>query len=233
LPYDAQGMVLWKDSQLLVVNKPAGLLSLPDGYDPQKPHLRSVLESSYGRLWIVHRLDRECSGVLVLARTAEVHRALNAQFEHRQIVKVYNALVAGDPPWNERVMKLKLRADGDRRHRTIVDARRGKSAETSCRVLRRFRECALLEATPKTGRPHQIRAHLAAKGHPVVGDPLYGNRDHPAHTIMDRLGLHAQALTLEHPGSGEPQRFEAPPPLDLQEVLEALETSDLSTSDQD
>jgi len=214
-------MVLWKDAQLLVVNKPAGLLSLPDGYDSQKPHLRSVLEPTFGRLWIVHRLDRECSGVLALARTAEAHRALNVQFEQRQIVKVYNALVAGDPPWKERVVKLKLRADGDRRHRTIIDTRRGKSAETSFRVLCRFGEHTLVEAIPKTGRPHQIRAHLAAKGFPVVGDALYGDRDHPAHSLMERLGLHACALTLEHPGSGETQRFEAPLPQDFQEILEA------------
>ena len=92
---DPESWVLWHDDSLLVVNKPAGLPSLPDGYQPTAPHLKSVLEPAFGPLWIVHRLDRDTSGVIVLARTAEAHRVLNTQFEKRQVTKVYHALVLG------------------------------------------------------------------------------------------------------------------------------------------
>jgi len=228
--------ILWSDAALLVVNKPAGLPTLPDGYHPDSPCLVRTLESSCGRLWVVHRLDRYTSGVLVLARSPEAHRALNIQFDRRQIVKVYHALVVGAPSWAERTVSLRLRADGDRKHRTVVDARRGKPAVTRLRVLERLGRYTLLEARPETGRTHQIRAHLAAVGLPIVADALYGDGapvvlpeqrgraggSPPAEPLLARLGLHAWSLTLQHPWTQETLRFAAPYPEDMAAALSHL-----------
>ena len=107
-------IILWSDEVILIVNKPPGLLTLPDGYDPDLAHLTDILEPSYGPLWIVHRLDKETSGVLVLARNADAHRRLNTQFETRQIAKTYHAILVGNPEWDENEVRLALLPDGDR-----------------------------------------------------------------------------------------------------------------------
>jgi tRNA pseudouridine32 synthase/23S rRNA pseudouridine746 synthase len=219
MDFQPEVLTLWCDDCLLVINKPAGLLSLPDGYDPTAPHLRAILEPHFGRLWIVHRLDRWTSGVMLMGRTAVAHRQLNAQFQERKTIKCYHALVAGNPPWESISIQLPLRADADRRHRTVIDEHHGKPALTEVRTLTRYPDYTLLEAIPRTGRPHQIRAHLAHIGFPLLADPLYGNRQHPAHQLLPRLGLHAKALALQHPLSGKPLCFEAPTPHDFLVLL--------------
>jgi RluA family pseudouridine synthase len=216
---DAASLLLWSDEHLVAINKPSGLLSLPDGYRPEKPHLRAIMEPNLGRLWMVHRLDRETSGVMVLARSAEAHRNLNEQFEEQQVSKIYHALVVGNPPWETHHVSLPLRPNGDRRHRTVADRRHGKAAVTGLKVLRQLDGWALVEAAPKTGRPHQIRAHLAAIGHPVVADALYGKRDHPSHHQIERLALHALSIAFSHPILGTPSYFKAPYPEDLAAAL--------------
>ena len=215
--------VLWVDEVLIAINKPSGLRSLPDGYDPGMPHLKSLLEPVYGRLWIVHRLDKETSGVLILARTAEAHRFLNSQFEQHIARKVYHALLKGSPEWDDKLVDLPLHPNGDRRHRTIVDAQRGKPAATRLHVLLRFKAYTLVEASPETGRTHQIRAHLAAIGFPLPGDKLYGG-DAPIPTL-EGFALHARSLTLKHPTTGELISIEAPYPAALQSVLKQLQSS--------
>ncbi len=215
--------VLYISDAVLVIDKPAGLLSLPDGYDRSAPHVRRLLEPAYGRVWMVHRLDRETSGVLLLARTAEAHRALNIMFDTRQVQKIYHALVVGSSDWDERTVDLPLRVNVGHKHRTAVDPVQGKPAVTRLRVLERFAEYALLEAAPETGRTHQIRAHLAAIGHPVLADELYG--DPPgddARLLMPRLALHARRLTIEHPLDHTSLTFEAPYPADFVQALERL-----------
>jgi len=235
--------VLHIDEALLVVNKPAGLPTLPDGYQADAPYVVGLLQEAFERLWVVHRLDRETSGVLVLARTADAHRVLNSQFQEREIAKIYHALVVGTPAWDvpqggfaQRTIHLHLRADGDRRHRTVIDRAHGKPSTTSFRVLERLGNYTLIEARPKTGRPHQIRAHLAAERLPLVGDVLYASQggglqgDGGAglrRLLVDdaplaRLGLHALALTLEHPVSGASVTFEAPYPPDFAAALARL-----------
>jgi tRNA pseudouridine32 synthase / 23S rRNA pseudouridine746 synthase len=217
--------VLYLDDYLLVVAKPAGLPTLVDGYHPDAPFLVGVLKETYPALWVVHRLDRQTSGVIVFACTAAAHRALNTQFEQRQAVKTYHALVQGIPAWDSRSIHLRLRADGDRRHRTVVDLQHGKTAETELLVLERFEGFGLLQAIPHTGRTHQIRAHLAALGHPLVSDPLYGGSLLPD---LPRLGLHAYALRLFHPESGKEMVFTAVYPEDFEQAIHRLRQSKAS-----
>ncbi len=210
---------MWSDDSLLAINKPSGMLTLPDGYDKTLPHLRSILEPSFGRIWIVHRLDRDTSGIIVLARSADAHRHLNTQFQENRASKIYHALVQDHPPWDEQIIDVPLRPDGDRRHRTVVDPLKGKSAITELRVLRRLDGYSLLEVSPQTGRSHQIRAHLKYAGYPILADPLYGDPAHPCHTLLPRLGLHALSLALVHPKTEETMKFEAPYPQDFVSLI--------------
>ncbi|MBN2147962.1 MAG: RluA family pseudouridine synthase [Anaerolineales bacterium] len=218
--------ILWVDEFLLAINKPTGLRTLPDGYDASLPHVKSLLQAEFGALWIVHRLDKDTSGVLVLARTADAHRSLNTQFEQQQTSKCYHALVHGNPGWEMTLVSMALRVNGDRKHRTVVDERKGKPAITQLRVLERLGNAALLEAIPKTGRTHQIRAHLAALGLPVIGDTLYRSRSLEGSAQIEgdlpRLMLHARELEIDHPASGEHMAIEAPYPADFQACLEQL-----------
>jgi RluA family pseudouridine synthase len=229
--------MLYCDDALLAVNKPAGLPALPDGYNPASAHVKSLLEPEYGRLWIVHRLDRNTSGVMILARTAQVHRALNDQFQTHQTIKVYHALVIGSPTWEELVVDLPLQPDGDRRHRTVIDRTRGKPAVTCLRRLESFEHLSLVEASPQTGRTHQLRAHLSAAGFPIVCDHLYGggrrlvyasppagtNRSDSTQTgPLERMGLHACRLEIEHPIDHARLILEASYPPDFEHTLEIL-----------
>ncbi len=216
----SDSMVLFCDDALLVINKPAGLLSIPDGYDPNKPHLRGILEPEYGPLWIVHRLDKDTSGVIILARNAETHRTLNNQFAAHQVKKIYHAIVTGNPSWTEKTTQTPLRTNVGRRKRSVVDLIGGISAATTFSVLSHLRGHALIQAYPATGRTHQIRVHLYSMGYPVLADPLYGPGKPSVH--IQRLALHAQHLTLRHPGTAELISFGAPYPDDFKSALDNL-----------
>ena len=234
-PADIQ--VLFCDDALLVVNKPAGLSTLPDGYNATLPHIKSVLEQQAGPLWIVHRLDKETSGVLILARSAEAHRSLNTQFEKHQVSKIYHALVVGNPEWQDKTVSQPLRPNGDRQHRTVIDPQGGKPAITHLKVLQRLGRYSLVEAILETGRTHQIRAHLYALGLSILGDKLYGKRsilrdgqkvhqsyheNDPLIGLAESMGLHAISLELDHPLTGERMKFTAPYPDEFMAVLEQL-----------
>lgn len=224
-------LALYLDEALLVVNKPAGLPTLVDGYHPDAPYLVGLLGEAYGRIWVVHRLDKDTSGVIAFARSELAHKELNTQFEQRQASKVYHALVIGQPDWDEKSIDLPLRPDGDRRHRTVIDHQMGKPAITRLRVLEGYGAFAMVEAIPLTGRTHQIRAHLAACGHPLVADRLYSRSGDthsgstPGTEPIQRLGLHARSLTLHHPLTDQIQSFEAPYPQDFSGALEQLRQS--------
>jgi RluA family pseudouridine synthase len=217
-------MVLWEDEFLVVVDKPAGLLSIPDGYDQTQPHLLQVLQPTHGPLWVVHRLDRETSGVLVLARTALAHHLLNDQFAERRVNKRYHAIVYGVPDWEELQVEEALRKNGDRRHRTVIDPIRGKPASTGLHVLERYTTYALVEAHPHTGYTHQIRAQLAFIGFPILADELYGAAipDTAQISPISRVALHALMLSFLHPITGDPLTFKAPYPQDFQNAVEFL-----------
>jgi 23S rRNA pseudouridine1911/1915/1917 synthase len=174
---------------------------------------------------------------MLLARSPQVHRALNDQFQSHQVNKTYHALIVGLPPWDETVIDLPLRPDGDRRHRTVVDQSRGKPASTHLRLLERFGRFSLVQAAPRTGRTHQLRAHLSAAGFPILCDALYGGGQRLVASppssgsggsaaagagLLERMGLHAWCLEFQHPVTRSHMRLEAPYPADFESTLEVL-----------
>lgn len=203
--------VVFMDDSLVVVNKPAGLRSVPDGYDLSLPHVRSVLEPVLGKLWMVHRLDKETSGLMVLARDAESHRELNRQFREHEPIKHYLAQVAPLPSWNELSLEAPLKVNADRAHRTRVNSEKGKPARTDFLVRRREENWAELDCTLHTGITHQIRAHLYHLGLGILGDPIYQPPEFKAASkpAVKRMMLHASELTFSHPKSGVVMHFSA------------------------
>ena len=205
--------VLYEDDALLVVNKPAGMPVHPGAGHPDSTLVNAALGLSAeiggvgdaARAGLVHRLDMDTSGVIVIAKTERARARLSAQFEARTVSKRYLALVRGLPDPPDAIIEAPIGRDPDNRKRmAIVEG--GRESTTLYRTLRRYDRATLLEALPKTGRTHQIRVHLASVGHPVVGDATYGR----AADGLDRHFLHAASLEFEHPATGERARFEAP-----------------------
>ncbi len=221
--------IIFEDENLLVINKPAGVHSIVDGYDPSIPHVRTILEPDFGKLWIVHRLDKDTSGVMVLARSAKVHKILNEQFSHREIKKQYLALVWGEFP--EKLSNShQLKLNGDRRHRTVMNELEGKSAQTDF-ILQEFLpdHASLVAAFPHTGYTHQIRAHLLSAGYPILCDPLYysiESRYFSLTLLLKRTALHARLITFQHPISLDQVTFTAEIPKDILETIEFLKKTE-------
>lgn len=208
-----QAEVLHADDALVVVAKPAGLATIRER-DPTRPCLHRALEELRGeRLWIVHRIDKETSGLVLFARNAVAHRELSLRFEHREVHKVYRAVVHGDPGASGQIDDP-LRSFGS--GRTGVDPARGRPATTRWRRLADCGDWTVLEVQPLTGRRHQIRAHLCAAGHPVVGDPLYGSPEQ--RSDPGRMLLHAEQLGLEYP-AGHERAWSCPPGPDFLDRL--------------
>lgn len=197
-------------SDLIVIDKPSGLLSVP-GRGPDKADcVAARVQADYPDALTVHRLDMGTSGLLLMARGKEMHRALSALFERGEVDKTYLADVwaAPSPPAGE--IDLPLITDWPRRPRQMVDAVLGKPSLTLYETLSSAGGISRLKLTPLTGRSHQLRVHLAAIGHPILGDELYA--DEEALAACPRLALHAARLGFVHPVSGEAMEFEAPCP---------------------
>jgi 23S rRNA pseudouridine1911/1915/1917 synthase len=202
---------VFEDDEILVIDKPAGLLTIATEREREKTayHLLAayVAGQRHRRLFIVHRLDRETSGLLVFAKTAAAKRALQAQFEARTVDRRYVAVVEGRLAEPAGVLRSRLRVDGGLRVRPTRRHDVGKEAITRYRVVEQRRTAAVLELSLTTGRRGQIRAQLAALGHPIVGDEAYGSRRDP----LRRVCLHATGLSFMGPG-GRRLTFESPPP---------------------
>jgi 23S rRNA pseudouridine955/2504/2580 synthase/23S rRNA pseudouridine1911/1915/1917 synthase len=216
--------IIHKDTEILVVNKPAGLSVLPEGWEPDAPYLVKMLEEdpstgSGRKVWVIHRIDKITSGIVIFALTADAHRSLNIQFEKHQVDKKYHAIVNGSPKWDEKITKFPLRVNVGHKHRTMVDNKSGVKSETHFKVLQRGKNLSLLEAVPMTGRTHQIRVHTYALGFPLLGDTLYSA---PETDLIARPALHAYSLTVNHPVTNEHMTFTAPYPEDFQVALAAL-----------
>lgn len=232
-------VVLHEDAQLLAVAKPAGRLVIP-GRDGAERSLREELEASHGRLWVVHRLDRGTSGVLLFARTAEAHRALNLAFDAGEPEKRYLALVRGTPPPEVRVDAALVKGRKGRMRPARPGEAGAKPAATRFRRLEILPAPGLggpfawVEARPETGRTHQIRVHLLSIGAPLALDPDYGEagplRGADGAVWLARTPLHAERLRIRHPAGGRWLELVAPLPEDLEAALEALRSPDRSAS---
>jgi len=231
--------ILYEDDDLLAVNKPAGLVVHPGAGNPNGTlangllfHLRETSRSDTLRPGIVHRLDKDTSGLLIVAKNDHIHDRLSAQFQKRQVDKAYIALVFGHMA--PRTGEIDLPIGRDIRSRTRISPRtaRPRDALTRYQVVEYLPEFTLLEAYPKTGRTHQIRVHLQSKGYPIAGDEMYGftaqlpriknTRHRKAVKELNRLFLHSARLSIRHPRSGEKLNFEAPLPDELANLIEFL-----------
>jgi len=209
--------ILYLDQWLIVINKPTGLLSIQDGYDLSLPHVRTLIEPEYGKCWVVHRLDKETSGVLILSRSEESHRAISVLFQQRKINKTYHAIVYGELDETQRIINLPLLINADRKHRTRIDMVKGKAASTSIELLYSNRIISEVKAMPHTGYTHQIRAHLSSIGHPILGDSLYSSKvsTNFSSELITRLALHSSSIEFLHPFTNEPIKINAPYPSDF------------------
>ncbi|WP_323846454.1 pseudouridine synthase [Microbulbifer magnicolonia] len=201
--------VVYTDESLLVLDKPSGLLSVP-GRDPaHRDSLASRAQQRYPGALIVHRLDMDTSGLVIMARSPEAHRQLSAQFRNRAIEKVYCAKVWGELVDDSGEINLPLICDWPNRPRQKVDFELGKPSVTRWEKISSAGGISLVRLMPVTGRSHQLRVHLQAIGHPILGDPFYA---HPqALAAAPRLLLYATELAFAHPETGEWMQFSSPP----------------------
>lgn len=239
--------ILYEDDHLVAVDKPPGLLVVPDRYDRGEPTLVAEMTTRLraegklaegGRLFVVHRIDRGTSGIVLFAKDEDTHRSLSTMFAERQVSKTYQALVNGELPNDAGRIDLPIGLHPGDRSRMTIRKRKGRESQTDFRVLERYVFYTYLELKPTTGRQHQIRVHLQAIGHPVVGDDRYGDgkgvllselkrsyrqkSDRDETPLMGRLALHATTLELAHPITGQPMTVEADLPRDFQATLRNL-----------
>lgn len=217
--------IIFEDDEMIVLNKPSGLLSIEDGYHKELPNLKNILKKSYNNIFTVHRLDRLTSGVILFAKNAHSHKKLNSLFQKRDIKKKYLAITCGFPFWASKNLQIPLLINGDRMHRTVFNSVNGNFSETHIEVIDKNDISSLICASPRTGYTHQIRAHLSMIGLPILGDRLYTRVyeiksrknivGHPENCIF----LHAWQLEIQHPVRNDILTFEAtPPPIFVEKI---------------
>lgn len=225
--------VVYEDESLLVINKAAGMVVHPAPGHDQGTLVHALLHHCQNltgiggreRPGIVHRLDKETSGIMVVAKTDQAHQRISKQFKHHTIDRRYLALVCGR--MEKKTGKVVLPIGRDRIDRKKISARTShpREAETRFIVRENFKSAAFLEVYPQTGRTHQIRVHMAHLGHPIIGDKVYGGRAARAFELqVGRQMLHAERLGFVHPATGETMTFSAPLPEDMQQMLTALQS---------
>lgn len=230
--------VIYSDEHFVVLNKKSGILIAADRYNQDVPRLDLLASEEFGRLYAVHRIDKDTSGLIVYARTPEAQQNLSVQFEKRLVQKTYHALVYGHPLWQDLHVDLALQPDGDARHRTVANKRFGKPSVTDFHVIGNCGPYSWIEAKPKTGRTHQIRVHLAENGFSIVCDPLYGGNQKPVRLseikrkwngdeeeerpLLSRLALHAYKIEFTHPATGENVSYTAPYQKDMDATRKQL-----------
>jgi 23S rRNA pseudouridine1911/1915/1917 synthase len=236
--------IIYNDERIIAVNKASGISVGGERWDESALRLDQMLsELTAHKIFTVHRIDKDTSGLVIFAKDHKTHKKISAAFESRSVEKKYIAVVHGRPSWKETSCDLPLVPDGNKKHLTIIDNYRGKPSLTKFTLLCFAGNYSVLEALPETGRTHQIRVHLAALGHPVVCDELYGNRRKAdggvylssfkrswrgdpvlERPLLSRLGLHAAKLVLPAgSGSDDGLSLEAPLPRDMAALLRQME----------
>lgn len=226
--------VIYSDDDFIVLNKRSGILIAADRYNPDAPRLDLMAEKEFGKLYAVHRIDKDTSGLIIYAKNLEAQKGISMQFEQRKVQKTYHALVYGHPLWEDLHVDLALEPDGDARHRTVVNKKFGKPSVTDFHLIGVCGPYSWIEAKPKTGRTHQIRVHLAANDLSIVCDPLYSGNQKPVRLsevkrkwngdedeerpLLSRLALHAYKIQFEHPATHEQVTFTAPYARDMEAV---------------
>jgi RluA family pseudouridine synthase len=229
--------ILYQNEDLIVINKPAGVLTLPDRYIRDSKNLYNWLQNKYEQIFTVHRLDRETSGVIVFARNAEAHRFLNQQFQESRVKKIYHAVTGGVILQDEIDIDIALMPDADERGKTIPSIR-GKASLSRLKVLERYRNATLVQVDLVTGRHHQLRVHCASIGNPLLVDGMYGGstefllssikkrynlkKHETEKPIIGRLTMHAYSISFEMPVTGEQVNFTAEYPRDFEALLQVL-----------
>lgn len=231
--------IIFENEDYIAFNKPSGLLSIPDRFDASLPNLFSKVNQGGEKLWMVHRLDRETSGLICLAKNEEAHRYLSQLFQKRKVEKYYQALVHGNPIQPSGAIEVAIAEDKSQKGRMKV-MKSGKPAHTDYEVIKRWKSYSLLELQLHTGRTHQIRVHCAYLGHPIVCDSLYGMKNsslflssfkkkfnmgkyqEEESPLLSRLALHAHQLRFED-SSGQMILMAAPLPKDMRATYQQLD----------
>lgn len=236
-PQDIPLDFVFEDEHLIVVNKPAGMVVHPAAGNPDGTLVNALLHHCRGQLsgiggvarpGIVHRIDKDTSGLLVVAKSDKAHEGLAKQFKDHSIERRYIAVCAGHPNPREGTISARIgRSDANRKKMAVLDEKssRGKHAVTHYKTLKTLNSCALIECRLETGRTHQVRVHCASIGHALLGDPVYGRTPAKLRPVLKDLGferqaLHAASLGFVHPISGEWRIFEADTPPDMQELID-------------
>jgi len=236
-PQDIPVEIVFEDEHLIVVDKPAGMVVHPAAGNPDGTLVNALLHHCRGRLsgiggvarpGIVHRIDKDTSGLLVVAKSDAAHEGLSGQFADHSIERVYFAVANGHPQPAAGSIDARIgRSDSNRKKMAVLpkESSRGKRAVTHYMTLERLDGCALLECRLETGRTHQVRVHLASIGHPLVGDPVYGRSGSQIRPLLQELGferqaLHAAVLGFLHPISGERLSFASKLPEDMRRLID-------------
>ncbi|MFN4037703.1 MAG: RluA family pseudouridine synthase [Erythrobacter sp.] len=241
-PEDIPLSIAYEDAHLIVIDKPAGMVVHPAAGNPAGTLVNALLHHCRGQLsgiggvarpGIVHRIDKDTSGLLVVAKSDAAHEGLARQFAAHTVYRRYLAACAGHPAPPEGTINARLgRSDADRKKMAVLpkDSLRGKHAITHYTTLERLDHAALIECRLETGRTHQVRVHCASIGHALLGDPLYGRTPKALRPVLERIGfarqaLHAAELGFVHPVTGEDLRFASPLPDDMRELIDELGSS--------
>lgn len=229
--------IIYEDDNIIAFNKPSGLLSIPDRFDAEKPHILKVVGDKYGKLFVVHRLDRDTSGVICFAKNENTHKHLSGLFQDRKVTKYYQALVHGSPAKPEDDIQLSISESKTQRGKMMIN-RKGKTAHTRYTVLQSWSRFSLLHLQIFTGRTHQIRVHLQYIGTPIICDNLYGSESQillssikkgyklskeelEEKPIINRLGLHSSQIIMKDE-AGKEINITAPLPKDMSAFINQL-----------